>query len=114
MLARLLRPTSLKIGLLVILFLIVWAGHIQSWAFAEHIDQKPALYDVLSPIPIWPFTVLILMPLLIISSPLMIHAGIDVTALNTWYSILIVGVYLYFVDCFIAELADFIKRKFAA
>ena len=91
-----LRPNRWKVFLFVLLGLIVIGGHMQSWAFASPEAPKPTGYGVLSYLPLWPIATMVLLPLLALSAPLM-DKGVDVTSLDTWYGILIVGGYLYLV-----------------
>lgn len=109
-----LRPNKWKVFLFVLLGLIIIGGHIQSWAFASPESSKPAGYGMLRWLPLWPIATMILLPLLALSSPLM-DKGVDITSLDTWYSILIVGGYLYLVASFsVSIVEDLISKKTAS
>ncbi len=109
-----LRPNKWKVFLFVLLGLVVIGGHIQSWAFAPPEAPKPAGYGVLRFLPLWPIATMMLLPLLALSSPFM-DKGIDITSLDTWYSILIVGGYLYLVASLsVAVVENLISKKTAS
>ena len=94
-----LRPDKSKLILFALLWLITMAGAMQAWVFSPPDTPKPPGYDILNHFPItlaWPVSVMILMPLLLLSSPLM-NQGIDVTDPATWYGMMVVSVYLYLV-----------------
>ena len=58
----LLRPSWTKLVLALILFGIYLSSYVQSYAFQE-IGIKPRLYDLLSPLGLWPASVLLFLPL---------------------------------------------------
>jgi hypothetical protein len=51
-------------------FLLVWGGFIQAWPFTDGFAPQPALYEALTPIPLWPLAIFLLLPLAIVSLPL--------------------------------------------
>ncbi len=94
-----LRPDKSKLILFALLWFIILVGTIQAWAFSPPDTPKPPGYDILDHFPItpaWPISVTILMPLLLLSLPLM-NKGIDVTDPTTWYGIIVISAYLYLV-----------------
>jgi hypothetical protein len=50
-------------------YLLVWGGFIQAWMFTDGFAPKPALYDLLTPLPLWPLSILLLLPLAVLSLP---------------------------------------------
>lgn len=110
---KLLKPSLSKALVFVFLLGIVVAGNIQAWAFSDHATPPPPFYEILSPIPVWPIAVFLLTPLLIVSTPLL-YAGVDLTAMNTWYSILVVTVYLYLLGSLSVEFLNYFLRKRSA
>ena len=105
-----LKPGALKALVSTLLFLIVIGGQIQSWSFTDQTAPPPVLYELLRPVPIWPVAVLLLAPLLVASAPLL-SAGIDLTALDTWYGILAVAVYLYVLGSLLVELLQALRKR---
>ena len=114
---RYLRPNRWTIFIWMLLWLIVIGGRIQSWAFAPPDVPKPIGYEAIRFLPLWPLAIMILLPLLALSSPLaspLMDKGIDITSLNTWYGILVVGVYLYVVASLCVAVVNHIFAKKAA
>ena len=97
----------------MLLWLIVIGGRIQSWAFAPPDVPKPIGYEAIRFLPLWPLAIMILLPLLALSSLLM-DIGIDITSSNTWYGRLVVGVYLYVVASLCVAVVNHIFAKKAA
>jgi hypothetical protein len=58
-----LRPTRKTVGFAGACYLIVWAGFMQAWIFTDGAAPKPALFDALAPVPVWPFAIFLLLPL---------------------------------------------------
>lgn len=111
---RYFRPNRWVIFAWALLWLVVIGGHIQSWAFASPYVPEPSGYGVFRFLPLWPLATMILLPILAFSSPLM-DRGIDITSLNTWYSVLVVGVYLYILaSLFVAVVNILLSRKVAS
>ena len=58
----LLRPSWTKLVLALILFAVYFSSFVQSYAFQE-VGIKPRLYDLLSPLGLWPASVLLFLPI---------------------------------------------------
>ena len=108
-----LLPNKPKLIVFILLGIIFIAGGIQSWAFTPHDTPKPLGYDTLNHFPFtlaWPISTMILAPLLVISIPLM-DKGVDVTDFTTWYGVIIISGYLYFIASACVTGFNFIFSK---
>jgi hypothetical protein len=108
-LAASLKPDRWKLLLFAGLVLLVLGGSAQSWAFTDGLHPRPPYDDLLGLLPLWPLAVLLLVPLLIVSMPLL-PLGIDLSALKTWYGIGAIGAYLYGVACACTAVGRQVRR----
>lgn len=104
-----LRPNRWKVLLFIVLFLLVIGGYIQSWGFSDGFRPKPVLYDALQLLPLWSLAMLLLAPLLLLSTPLA-PVGLDPTSLGSWYGICTVALYLYIVACGVNVIMTLIRN----
>ena len=61
-LKTLLRPSWTKVVLALILFGLYFSSFVQAYAF-QQLGPKPRLYDLLSPLGLWPASVLLFLPI---------------------------------------------------
>ena len=97
-LRQLLKPDRRKLLLFAMLAVLAVGGVVQGWGFSDGAGPASPLYDVLRPVPLWPVAVLLLTPLLVLSAPLLAF-GLDVSALDSWFSVAALGGYLYGLAC---------------
>lgn len=111
-----LKPDWRKILLFVVFTVIAVGGQIQAWVFDDNPQTKPPLYDLLRPLPLWFVWIMSMLPLIILSSPLVAikywirfaETGLDVALL--WRIGLVV--YYYLLSCLLTNLVDLSKRRF--
>ena len=60
-LRAILRPSWSKLVFALVLFSVYYSSYVQSYAFNQ-IGPKPRLYDLLSPLGLWPASVLLFFP----------------------------------------------------
>jgi hypothetical protein len=75
-------------------YLLVWGGFIQAWMFTDGFAPKPAPYDLLTPLPLWPLALFLLLPLAVLSLPFGPHA-FGALAPDALPGALIFALYLY-------------------
>jgi len=92
-----LKPDWRRALLFGLFAFIAIGGHIQSWAFSD-VPPKPPLYDLLSPLPLWPVWVILLLPLALLSLPLRV-VGLDLMAGPFWLFAAANGLYFYLLSC---------------
>jgi hypothetical protein len=92
-----LKPDRRRMLLFALFAFIAVGGYIQSWAFSD-VPPKPPLYDLLSPFPIWPVWVLLMLPLILLSLPLSV-VGLDVMTGSFWLFVGVNGLYFYLLSC---------------
>jgi hypothetical protein len=102
-----LKPDWRKLLLFALFVLVALGGRIQAWAFSDQ-PPKPALYDLLKPLPIWPLWMLLLMPLALVSWPLRL-AGIDIMGGPAWLFMASNLVYFYALACLLIGGLDWLQ-----
>ena len=81
-LVRAFRPDWRRILLFAVFVAVTIGGMTQAWAFSD-VGPKPALYDLLRPVPIWPIWMFLLAPLALLVLPLRL-LGLDVMGGPSW------------------------------
>jgi len=117
---RFFTPDWKRILIFVILALVAFAGHIQSWVFSGK-DMglpKPPLFDLLAAFPFWVVWVILLFPLGMLSNVIVAIGGYDVDFIMRgpfWLFWVIQLLYFYIISCVIASvwtrLSESVKRK---
>ena len=111
MLREFLQPNWRKVLACVALAVIAVGAQIQTWAFSE-IGPKPLLYDLLSPFPLWPLWIyLILTPLDVLSSPLKL-VGFNIISGPYWAFAAASGIYCYLLSCLLVVSFDRYAKRF--
>ncbi len=95
------KPDWRKLTVLAIFFLIVYAGHIQSWVFSGK-DlglPKPRFYDILESVPFWEIWMYLLVPIFILT-------GGAFNSVPLWVIWIIYLIYFYALSCLIIFILD--------
>lgn len=109
-------PTKVRIILFIIFVFIAFAGQIQTYDFASDKQrgvEKPMFYDLLSPFPFWPIWVLLISPLIALSSLLNFIGGDAVSTIG-WGGLvfwIMQAIYFYCLASFIGWLFKLRKSK---
>jgi len=106
---RLLWPDGKRLLLFALFLAMAMGGMIQAWAFSD-VPPKPALYDLLRPLPIWPLWMLLLAPLALLSAPLRL-LGLDL--MEGSYGLFVVAnlAYFYLLSCLIVAACGWLRGK---
>ena len=110
---RALRPDWRKLLLFAVLIAIAIGGHIQTWVFVDDVPNpppKPALYDLLRPLPLWVLWMYLLVPLALLLWPLRL-LGLDVTRGVPWFFVIASPIYFYLLSCQVIAGLDWIVGR---
>ena len=106
---RYVQPDWRKLVLFALLIAIAAGGKIQAYAFSGGPD-KPLLYDLLRPFPIWPLWMFLLLPLALLSWPLRL-AGVDPLHGPAWLFIAANIAYFYLLSCLVVVAVDWLRTR---
>jgi len=113
---RFFKPDWKRILVFVMLTLVAFAGHMQSWVFSGK-DMglpKPPLFELLAPFPFWVAWVVLLLPLGMLSNVIVAIGGYDADFIMRgpfWLFWTIQLLYFYVVSCVIASIWTRLSRR---
>ena len=105
----LLRPDARKLLLFGLLLAVGLGGWVQAWVFTDS-PGRPALYDLLEPLPLWPLWLMLLAPLALLAWPLR-SIGLDVMGGPPWLFWAAVVAYDYLLACLVVAAWEWVRRR---